>query len=239
MLIELKWTKPLLKKAAALSLCTITFLAVPVFGADSGIYKTIDRVNFREEPSTGSPSMGILPAGTAVEVMEFNETGWGLVAYNDNLGYVFAEFVVPEEEYVEPAVPSAELVEWSEAKDIFTIGVAAEVYDVRSGLTYQVKSFSNGNHADVEPVTEQDTATMKQTYGGAWSWDTRPVIVTINGRSLAASINGMPHGGGVNGSNGMNGQVCIHFKGSTTHNGNRSHEADHQRCVMEAYNFGK
>jgi hypothetical protein len=45
----------------------------------------------------------------------------------------------------------------------------------------------------------------------------------------------MPHGGGVNEENNMDGQICIHFPGSKTHNGNRSHERDHQSCVQEAF----
>lgn len=77
---------------------------------------------------------------------------------------------------------------------------------------------------------------MLQTYGGRWDWDPRPVYVTINGRTIAGSINGMPHGGGVNSENGMSGQVCIHFRGSTVHNGNTSFARDHQNAITEAWN---
>ena len=135
-----------------------------------------------------------------------------------------------------PAANKVELIEWSDAKNIFTIGEPATIYDVRSGVTYRVKSFSNGLHADVEPITKEDTALLKQTYGGTWSWSPRPVWVSIKGRVMAASINGMPHAGGVNSSNGMDGQVCIHFKGSTTHNGNKSFAKEHQDAVIEAWN---
>jgi peptidoglycan hydrolase-like protein with peptidoglycan-binding domain len=128
-----------------------------------------------------------------------------------------------------------ELLEWAAVKGIFTIGSTATVYDVRTQITYHVKSFSNGNHADVEPVTQDDTALLKQTYGGSWSWDPRPVWVTVNGRTIAASTNGMPHAGGVNSENGMDGQICIHFKGSSTHNGNAAYTKLHQDSVMEAW----
>jgi hypothetical protein len=101
------------------------------------------------------------------------------------------------------------------------------VFDVRTGLTYNVKSFSNGLHADVEPITANDTAIMLKTYGGAWKWNPRPVWVTVNGRTIAVSINGMPHGGDTNPNNNMNGQICIHFRGSTTHNGNQSFAKQH------------
>jgi peptidoglycan hydrolase-like protein with peptidoglycan-binding domain len=134
-----------------------------------------------------------------------------------------------------PAPNGVELLSWSDVKEIMTVGGTASVYDVRSGTIYHVKSFSNGNHADVEPVTKEDTALLKQTYGGTWSWDPRPVWVTINGRTIAASTNGMPHAGGVNGGNGMDGQICIHFLGSSTHNGNKDYAQLHQDAVNEAW----
>ncbi|MCL2058050.1 MAG: peptidoglycan-binding protein [Oscillospiraceae bacterium] len=129
-----------------------------------------------------------------------------------------------------------ELIDWSVVKKVFSIGVPARVYDVRSGKVYYVKAFSNGNHADVEPVTVEDTATLKSTFGGVWSWTPRPVWVTVNGRTFAGSINGMPHGGGVNNSNGMDGQVCLHFRGSATHNGNTAYGQQHQNAIVEAWN---
>ena len=129
-----------------------------------------------------------------------------------------------------------ELTRWADAKTIMKVGVKAKVYDVRTGTVYYVKSFSNGRHADVEPVTKEDTALLKSTYGGVWNWNPRPVWVTINGHTMAASINGMPHGGGVNNDNGMDGQVCLHFLGSSTHNGNKSFSQLHQDGVMEAWN---
>nr|AGS53190.1 hypothetical protein [uncultured bacterium contig00081] len=138
----------------------------------------------------------------------------------------------------EIAASGVELVDWKtvKANKLFPTGVNALVTDVWTGKQYYVRSFSNGNHADVEPVTKSDTETMKSTYGGTWSWDTRPIWVTINGHTYAASINGMPHGGGVISGNGMDGQICLHFRGSLTHNGNRSHENSHQASVTAAWN---
>lgn len=132
-----------------------------------------------------------------------------------------------------------EFTEWTIAKNIFTIGVPAKIYDIYTGKVYYVKSFSNGNHADVEPITKEDTSIMKSTFDGVWSWDVRPVLVTINGKTMAASINGMPHAVGVNDLNGMDGQICIHFKGSKTHNGNVSYTNLHQQVALEAYNLTK
>ena len=132
-----------------------------------------------------------------------------------------------------------EYIEWSEASKIISIGWDTRVYDVRTGTVYYVRSFSNGKHADVEPITTDDTALLKSTFGGVWSWDPRPVWVTVNGRTFAASINGMPHGGGVNSNNGMDGQICLHFHGSSTHNGNKAYAQLHQNAIDEAWNAAK
>ncbi|GHV43506.1 hypothetical protein FACS189490_13650 [Clostridia bacterium] len=204
------------------------------FSIKSELFVT-DRVNFRKGISTDTEVIEVISRGESVGfigiAVNVNGEEWALVRYGEKQGYIKAEFLSDKE----PALSNVELLNWSDAKRIFTIGVAAEVYDVRSGITYYVKSFSNGSHADVEPITKEDTALMKRTYGGVWQWDPRPVIVTINGHSMAAAINGMPHGGGVNGANGMDGQVCIHFKGSTVHNGNLSYAREFQAAVMEAW----
>jgi len=59
--------------------------------------------------------------------------------------------------------------------------------------------------------------------------------VVINGRTIAASLNGMPHAGSTR-HNNMNGHVCLHFLGSSTHTSAPSHVRDHQNAVMEAFN---
>ncbi|MDR3091617.1 MAG: SH3 domain-containing protein [Clostridiales bacterium] len=195
---------------------------------------TGDNVHFRAGPSTSAGIISTLRVGTQVSSSEDND-GWSLVSYNGQNGYIIDDYLRPAGQGPVVSASGVELTPWSEAKGVFTVGKDALIVDVRTGAQYYVRSFSNGNHADVEPVTEQDTQIMLSTYGGRWEWDPRPVWVTINGRTMAASINGMPHGGGVNHHNGMNGQVCIHFKGSKTHNGNVSFEHEHQAAVDEAF----
>ena len=126
------------------------------------------------------------------------------------------------------------LLEWSYVRNVLPRNTPVKITDVRTGLTYRVISFSHGNHADVFAASPEDTAVLFRTFGGQWSWNTRPIWVHIGDRKVAASINGMPHGGTGN-RNGMNGHVCIHFRGSRTHSGSRFHEQDHQRSVLEAY----
>ncbi len=147
---------------------------------------------------------------------------------------------VPDPEATDAAasdikLPLVELLSWPKVSRIFTEFKPARVYDVRTGAVYYVQSFGNGNHADVEPLTREDTKILYSTYGNHWDWTPRPVWVTINGHTIAGSINGMPHASGTIADNGMDGQVCIHFKGSATHNGNLIFGAKHQRAVGEAW----
>lgn len=113
------------------------------------------------------------------------------------------------------------------------MGSPATVTDVRTGLAFQIKRRGGTNHADSEPRTAADTAIMNRAYNGSWSWTPRPVIVSINGRDMAASMNGMPHGGQLIRDNNFSGHFCIHFKNSRTHNTN-SISSRHQAAVKEA-----
>jgi len=207
--------------------------------------------NFRTGPSTNHEVIELLDAGTVIELHNFDPFSWSQVRVNGQMGYVSSQFIVAEWEFEEqqlvdaglfvyPTAPShlgtIELLPWSEARQIWRVGQVAQITDVRTGLVYNVRNMSNGNHADVETVTQADTDIMRRTYGGVWSWATRPIIVSVNGRHIAASINGMPHAGATIQGNGMNGHVCIHFQGSRTHNGNQRHTQDHQNAVREAFN---
>ena len=124
-----------------------------------------------------------------------------------------------------------ELLQWDKVNSLFRS--YATVVDVRTGLSFRVKRRGGHFHADVEPVTSEDTAVMKRAFGGAWSWDRRPIVVELSGRRIAASMNGMPHGGETIRGNGFPGHFCIHFAGSRLHNSGKVDRA-HQACVQEA-----
>ncbi len=122
------------------------------------------------------------------------------------------------------------IIEWSEAKKILKRGSKFRIMDFYTGKTYYAIMVGGYNHVDFEPATKEDTATMKSTYGGKWSWTRRPVLVRLNSRWYAGSVNGMPHGYETIPNNDMYQQVCLHFKGSRTH-GTASTCSQHQRCV--------
>jgi LysM repeat protein len=130
---------------------------------------------------------------------------------------------------------------WTQAQYLIPIGKTAKVTDFYSGKSWYIKRTIGASHADVEALTYQDAMIMKSVWGGAWSWVSRPVIIEVDGRRIAAGMSAMPHAGvdsapalqtvanrsGNYGTgpnldyikgNGMDGHVDLHFLNSTTHN---------------------
>ncbi|MDR6551433.1 hypothetical protein [Paenibacillus qinlingensis] len=126
-----------------------------------------------------------------------------------------------------------ELLTWEEASLVLPKFSSFSILDVESGLSFEGQRRAGSHHADVQPLTKVDSATLKSIYGGQWSWDRRAVLVKLNGRTLAASMHGMPHGGDGIPGNDFNGHFCIHFLGSVTH-GSRSVDPAHQVMVHRA-----
>ena len=125
---------------------------------------------------------------------------------------------------------------------IWDRGEDATVTDVATGKSFQVKRTYGTNHADVEPLTKQDTQIIKEIWGD-FSWERRAVMVQLGAYTIAASMTAMPHAGldsaaagryvsgrskgygyGINldavKGNGCNGVMDIHFKNSRTHSTN-------------------
>ena len=138
-----------------------------------------------------------------------------------------------------------EKVTWSVANKVWARGTVAMITDVQTGLSFASKRYAGGSHADVEPLTAADTAIMCRIYGVETSQDIaeqnlyqrRPLWVTISGRTLAASMYGVPHnpGGDTLPDNDYTGQFCVHFVDSRKHNTNEV-DKDHQAAINYAYN---
>lgn len=122
---------------------------------------------------------------------------------------------------------------WSEAQYVFSINQVATVTDFATGRSFQVKRTIGANHSDTEPLTATDAATIKQIWGGAYSWSERAVIVRVGDRKIAASMASMPHGVDYVGNNNFAGHFDIHFRNSTRHVDGAVSEA-HQRQVAIA-----
>ncbi len=130
-----------------------------------------------------------------------------------------------------------ELVLWSEANNLLPHGAVANLVDVRTGLSFQIRRYYGHYHADVEPLTSSDTQIIKRLYGGCFSWERRAVVVSVGGREIAASMNGFPHGDGAISGNDFDGHFCLHFLGSRLHLDGTIHRS-HQEKVLEAAGYG-
>ena len=131
--------------------------------------------------------------------------------------------------------PATEKLTWFGNEDVIPKGATVTIKDCGTGKTFTAVRWSGSNHMDTEPASRADTATLKEIYGGAWSWRRRPILVKYNGHVYAASMNGMPHGTSTI-DNGFDGHFCVHFSGSKTHGTDRVDE-DHQAAVTAAMKY--
>ncbi|MGE5415958.1 MAG: hypothetical protein ACM3UZ_04215 [Acidobacteriota bacterium] len=126
-----------------------------------------------------------------------------------------------------------ELIAWPVVKNIFTMYSEAEVIDFETGKHFRVQRRAGSNHADVQPLTSDDTRVMKEIFQGKWTWERRAAVVVVGGRRIAASMNGQPHGAGAIKGNDFPGHFCLHFLGSKTHATGKV-DIDHQKMVLKA-----
>lgn len=119
-------------------------------------------------------------------------------------------------------------------------GKTVKLTDVASGLSFNAVSqnSTDGNHADMEPATAADTATLLKIYGkasvSALPYTRRGLVMTVGTEQFVCSIYPQAHGSQTITTNNYNGQFCIHFRNSTIHSGDGTHVADsenHQAII--------
>ncbi|SDH48399.1 hypothetical protein SAMN05216352_101430 [Alteribacillus bidgolensis] len=125
-----------------------------------------------------------------------------------------------------------EMLSWKDVRPLLPRKAKFQVIDLETGISFQVQKRAGNQHADVQPLTRNDTQIMKEIYEDKWSWKRRAILVNIDDRFIAASMHGMPHGGGAL-SNGFPGHFCIHFAGSMTHR-TKNTDPTHQLMVLKA-----
>jgi peptidoglycan hydrolase-like protein with peptidoglycan-binding domain len=154
-----------------------------------------------------------------------------------------------------PGPQYGELLDWwTEAQYVLSFNAAFTVTDFATGTSFKAMRTFGANHADCEPLTAQDTAAIRSLWDKYHTsyWTARPVIISINGRRLAASmtaafhagLDSAPNGAYVNNrsgdygygqnfdaikGNGADGHFDIHFLNSTTHKDgtvNSAHQAN-------------
>ncbi|WP_336785532.1 hypothetical protein [Paenibacillus sp. MMO-177] len=126
-----------------------------------------------------------------------------------------------------------QLMDWEEAEKLFSRKAYFVIKDMDTGLSFRVQRRAGHDHADVQPVTKADTEIMKQIYSKGWTWDRKAIIAEKDGRQIAASMNGMPHGGDGIPENGFSGHFCVHFLNSSTHK-SENPDLPHQLMVYKA-----
>jgi len=131
-----------------------------------------------------------------------------------------------------PIVKKGEVLEWEKVNKLLPKGATFKVVDLETGFYFQVQRRAGNKHADVQPLTRDDTAVLKHLYNDKRSWNRRAILIPVNGRMLAGSMHGMPHGAGAL-ENGFPGHFCIHFLGSSTHR-SRNIDPSHQFMILKA-----
>jgi hypothetical protein len=125
------------------------------------------------------------------------------------------------------------LISWKEASSIIPLKSIFTITDLATGLSFQVQRRAGKDHADVQPLTKKDTSIMKHIYHNSWSWRRTAILVNSNHEFIAASMNGMPHGGDGIPGNDFSGHFCVHFLNSSTHK-SPNPDLAHQLMVYKA-----
>lgn len=119
---------------------------------------------------------------------------------------------------VAPDGSDVQLLHWfNDVKNYLKENKVFTVYDPATGLSWKMKLYSPGNHADSEPLTAADSAIMYKAYGDKWTWSQRAVYVQLaNGTWCIAAMPNMPHLSGSISDNDFEGHTCVHFPRTMT-----------------------
>lgn len=80
------------------------------------------------------------------------------------------------------------LMPWSEAKTKLQIDTSYNIASCYSGITLHMVCVSLGAHAKFRPELDWDNATLRGFFSSASSSEKQPIVVTIDGVLVAASI---------------------------------------------------
>ena len=240
---------PAVLASVQLSAAELTGLAEAGSGLSRGSLSLND-ITSTEAPKPANTTAESVPAETAAQEIEANDDGAGSTAAPDTAGErpVFGSEI-------------QRLAWFGNVENIYAKGDVATVTDLATGLKMQIMRTGGTNHADCETIDSTETDTLLKVAGGEWNWTRRPVIVEIDGYTIAASLTARPHAGrddqpahetvsnrsggygrGINWDsvkgNSMDGHFDIHFYGSRTHCTNRQDSA-HQAAIQTAYKWDK
>lgn len=111
------------------------------------------------------------------------------------------------------SVGSVKLLHWyNDIKNTLRSKQNLVIVDPSTGISWTLRLYSLGRHADAEPLTAEDTANMLEAFGGKNTWSQKAVYVKLpNGTWTIGSTHDMPHMSGSIDDNNFNGHLCVHF----------------------------
>ena len=111
-----------------------------------------------------------------------------------------------------PSTSSIKLLHWyKDIKPSLGTRQTLTVYHPGSGISFKLRTYSLGEHADSEPLTLSDTQLMNRAFGPP-SWNANGVYVKLpSGTWTIAAMHNRPHLSGSIKDNGFDGHLCVHF----------------------------
>ncbi|GHU75944.1 hypothetical protein AGMMS49992_20790 [Clostridia bacterium] len=112
-----------------------------------------------------------------------------------------------------PASSQVKLLHFfDDVKPKYRAGTIVSIYDPASGLSWKLRFMSLGRHADSEPLTATDTATMNKAFGNSTTWTPKAVWVKFpDGVWSMATMHNTPHLSSTIKDNNFSGHLCVHF----------------------------
>ncbi|MEG0766283.1 MAG: peptidoglycan-binding protein, partial [Clostridia bacterium] len=112
-----------------------------------------------------------------------------------------------------PNGSNVRLLHWfNVVKKNYRSGQVITVYDPNSRLSWKIRLMSMGRHADSEPLSAEDTATMNSAFGNKTTWNPKAVWIKFpDGVWSMATMHNTPHLSGTIQNNNFDGHLCIHF----------------------------
>ena len=83
---------------------------------------------------------------------------------------------------------SGALISWDEIEPKLVVGQSYDMTSCYSGISLHMKCVSVGSHAKMQPELEWDNATLRGFFSSASSLEKQPVVITLDGALIAASI---------------------------------------------------
>lgn len=126
-----------------------------------------------------------------------------------------------------------ELLAWETVKMELEAGKSYSLMDYNTGVTFSMKYTGGEAHAEMECPDAANTAIYKDVFGDAFNYSKRPMLIKLNDRYVACSLQGEPHGEDTVAANDMTGHACLYFYNSKSHVGNLT-DVEHVNNVYAA-----